>query len=127
MQTRRFLITGGSQGIGAALVKLARKAGHQVVFSGRDQSHIDATARETGAHGVRADVAKDADNQRLVDECGAKMGGIDVLINNAAFGYNAEIGTLDINKMRDLFATNVFGAVDLTNRVVPQMKERGDG
>ncbi len=55
------------------------------------------------------------------------MGGIDVLINNAAFGYNAEIGSLDINKMRELFATNVFGAVDMTNRVVPQMKERGEG
>jgi 3-oxoacyl-[acyl-carrier protein] reductase len=127
MDSRRFLITGGSQGIGAALVTLARKAGHQVVFTGRTESHITAIARETGAHGIRADVASDADNQRVVDECGAKMGGIDVLINNAAFGYNAEIGTLDIGKMRDLFATNVFGAVDLTNRVVPQMKERGDG
>lgn len=127
MNPRRFLITGGSQGIGAALVTQARKAGHQVVFTGRNDSHIQAIARETGAHGIRADVASDTDNQRVVDECGAKMGGIDVLINNAAFGYNAEIGTLDINKMRELFATNVFGAVDMTNRVAPQMKERGEG
>jgi 3-oxoacyl-[acyl-carrier protein] reductase len=127
MTPRRFLITGGSQGIGAALVTHARKAGHQVVFTGRNDAHIQATASATGAHGIRADVASDADNQRVVDACGAKMGGIDVLINNAAFGYNAEIGTLDMKKMRDLFATNVFGAVDMTNRVAPQMKERGDG
>lgn len=127
MNTRRFLITGGSQGIGAALVTQARKAGHQVVFTGRTDSHIQAMARETGAHGIRADVSSDADNQRVVDECHAKMGGIDVLINNAAFGYNAEIGDLDMSKMRDLFATNVFGAVDMTNRVAPQMKSRGDG
>lgn len=127
MQTRRFLITGGSQGIGAALVTQARKAGHYVVFSGRHDAHIQATAAATGARGIKADVSSDADNQRLVEECHATMGGIDVLINNAAFGYNAEIGTLDMTKMRELFATNVFGAVDLTNRVVPQMKARGDG
>jgi 3-oxoacyl-[acyl-carrier protein] reductase len=127
MDTRRFLITGGSQGIGAALVAQARKGGHQVVFTGRNDSHIQSTASATGAHGIRADVASDTDNQRVVDEALKKMGGIDVLINNAAFGYNAEIGTLDMKVMRDLFATNVFGAVDLTNRVVPHMKARGDG
>ena len=122
-----MLITGGSQGIGAALVQHARQSGHDVVFTGRNDSHIAATAQRTGAHGIKADVASDADNQRVVDECIAKLGGIDVLINNAAFGYNAEIGSLDINAMRSLFATNVFGAVDLTNRVVPHMKAKGDG
>jgi 3-oxoacyl-[acyl-carrier protein] reductase len=127
MEPRRFLITGGSQGIGAALVHHARKGGHQVVFTGRTDAHIQATAGATGAHGIRADVASDQDNQRVVDESLAKMGGIDVLINNAAFGYSAEIGALDINRMRSLFATNVFGAVDLTNRVVPHMKARQDG
>jgi len=72
-------------------------------------------------------VSSDTDNQRVVDEALAKMGGIDVLINNAAFGYNAEIGTLDMKAMRDLFATNVFGAVDITNRVVPHMKTQQAG
>jgi len=122
METRRFLITGGSQGIGSALVHQARKAGHQVVFTGRNDSHIQSTVKDTGAHGIKADVSNDADNQRVVDEALKKMGGIDVLINNAAFGYNAEIGTLDMTTMRTLFATNVFGAVDITNRVVPHMK-----
>jgi 3-oxoacyl-[acyl-carrier protein] reductase len=50
-----------------------------------------------------------------------------VLVNNAAFGYSAEIGSLDVDAMRNLFATNVFGMVDLTNRIVPLMKVRGDG
>ena len=127
MDTRRFLITGGSQGIGAALVHHARQAGHQVVFTGRNDSHIQSTATATGAQGIRADVSSDADNQRVVDEALKNMGGIDVLINNAAFGYNAEIGTLDMKVMRDLFATNVFGAVDITNRVVPHMKAQQAG
>jgi 3-oxoacyl-[acyl-carrier protein] reductase len=127
METRRFLITGGSQGIGSAVVHQARKAGHQVVFTGRNDSHIQSTVKDTGAHGIKADVSNDADNQRVVDEALKKMGGIDVLINNAAFGYNAEIGTLDMNTMRTLFATNVFGAVDITNRVVPYMKAQQAG
>ena len=127
MQTRRFLITGGSQGIGAALVSHARQAGHSVVFSGRNQGQIDAVARDTGAHGVAADVSVDADNARVVDACLKQMGGIDVLINNAGTGYSAEVGGIDMQKMRALFGTNVFGMVDLTNRVVPLMKAQGAG
>jgi 3-oxoacyl-[acyl-carrier protein] reductase len=127
MTPRRFLVTGGSQGIGAAIVHQARKAGHQVVFTGRNDAHIQTTQRDTGAIGIKADVSSDADNQRVVDECLSTLGGIDVLINNAAYGYNAEIGSLDMKVMRELFATNVFGAVDITNRVVPHMKKQNDG
>ena len=124
---RRFLITGGSQGIGAALVAHARAAGHQVVFTGRNQQQIDSVAKQHGAHGVAADVAVDADNARLVDECVRRMGGVDVLINNAGTGYIAEVGSIDMNQLRSLFGTNVFGMVDLTNRVVPLMKSQGEG
>jgi 3-oxoacyl-[acyl-carrier protein] reductase len=127
MQTQRFLITGGSQGIGAALVAQARLAGHQVVFTGRKDAEISAVAAATGAQGIKADVSADADNARTVEACRSGMGGIDVLINNAGFGYSAEIGDLDIDAMRRLFATNVFGLVDITNRVVPLMKAQGSG
>src|SRR5688572_30856210 len=48
-------------------------------------------SRESGAHGVVADVAVDADNARAVQTCMQEMGGIDVLINNAGVGYSAEI------------------------------------
>jgi 3-oxoacyl-[acyl-carrier protein] reductase len=54
-------------------------------------------------------------------------GGIDVLINNAGYAYRAEIGAFDLEQMRKLFDVNVFGLVDLSNRVVPLMKEQGSG
>jgi 3-oxoacyl-[acyl-carrier protein] reductase len=127
MPSSRFLVTGGSQGIGAAVVSLARQAGNQVVFTGRNQQSIDAMAKQTGAHGVRADVAVAADNAKTVDACNEHMGGIDVLINNAAYGYRAEIGAIDLDEMKAMFDTNVFGLVDITNRIVPQMKQRGSG
>ena len=123
----RFLITGGSQGIGAWLVAHARKCGHQVVFTGRNRSRVDDIARESGAHGIAADVSVDADNARAVQACMQEMGGIDVLINNAGVGYSAEIGSIDMQNMRSLFGTNVFGMVDLANRIVPSMIEQGTG
>ena len=127
MEPVRFLVTGGSQGIGAAVVELARAAGHQVVFTGRNPQLIDTMARQTGAHGLQADVSVGEDNARTVDVCLARMGGVDVLVNNAAFGYRAEIGALDLEQMKAMFDTNVFGLVDITNRIVPQMKARGTG
>jgi 3-oxoacyl-[acyl-carrier protein] reductase len=127
MASLRFLITGGSQGIGAALVETASKAGHKVVFTGRNASAIEATAKQTGAVGVRADVGVTDDNARTFDAAMQHMGGIDVLVNNAAYDYRAEIGALDVGRMKSMFDTNVFGLVDITNRVVPLMKAQGLG
>ncbi len=127
MADRRFLVTGGSQGIGAAIVERARRAGHQVVFTGRNQALIDAVASRTGAHGLRADVADGGDNARTVAACQERLGGVDVLVNNAGYAYRAEIGALDVDAMRSMFDTNVFGLVDITNRVVPLMKAAGAG
>jgi 3-oxoacyl-[acyl-carrier protein] reductase len=127
MQTSRFLVTGGSQGIGAAIVELARAAGHQVVFTGRNQALIESVAKNTGAVGLRADVAVGDDNARAVDLCRERMGGVDVLVNNAGYAYRAEIGAIDMSAMREMFDTNVFGMVDLTNRIVPLMKSQGVG
>jgi 3-oxoacyl-[acyl-carrier protein] reductase len=127
MSTRRILVTGGSQGIGAAVVEQARAAGHQVAFTGRDRARVDGVASKTGAHGIMADVARGDDNARTITEALAKMGGIDVLINNAGYAYRAEIGAMDIAAMRTMFDTNVFGLVDITNRAVPHMKAQPFG
>jgi 3-oxoacyl-[acyl-carrier protein] reductase len=127
MEPKRFLITGGSQGIGAAIVEQARKAGHQVVFTGRNPQLLEAVGRKTGAHAVRADVSVGGDNARTVDACVERMGGIDVLVNNAGYAYRAAIGELDLEEMKKMFDTNVFGLVDITNRVVPMLKAQGSG
>jgi NAD(P)-dependent dehydrogenase (short-subunit alcohol dehydrogenase family) len=110
MQGSRFLITGGSQGIGGAIVELACKAGHKVVFTGRNEELIEKVARKTGAHGLRADVSVGDDNARTVEACRERLGGIDVLVNNAGYAYRAEIGAIDVDAMRKMFETNVFGS-----------------
>ena len=100
MSKRRFLITGGSQGIGAAVVEAARADGHEVVFTGRNQELIAEVAEKTGAFGLRADVGVADDNARTVAICGERHGGVDVLVNNAGYGYFAPIGELEVEKMR---------------------------
>ncbi len=127
MSGRRFLVTGGSQGIGAAIVQAARSDGAEVVFTGRNEELLDRVTAETGAHGLQADVSVAEDNARTVEVCRERMGGIDVLVNNAGYGYMAEIGQIDMEAMKTMFNTNVFGMVDLTNRVVPVMKAQGAG
>ena len=108
MSGQRVLITGGSKGIGAALVGRMRDAGHEVVFTGRDEERIARVAQKSGAYGLRSDISIDDDNARVVDICRERMGGIDILVNNAAFPYNVEIGDLAVDRMRELFATNVI-------------------
>ena len=109
------------------MVELACGAGHQVVFTGRNEQFIETIARKTGAYGLQADVSVGDDNARTINICTKRMGGVDVLVNNAAYAYRAEIGSLDVDRMKEMFDTNVFGLVDLTNRVVPLMKARGQG
>ena len=127
MKRQRFLITGASQGIGEALVRLAREREHDVVFTGRDEARIAAVASATGAHGIRADVAVAEDNQRTVDACVERMGGLDILVNNAGVGYANPLGSIEMDRMRALFDINVFGLVDLTNRVAPMLKAQQSG
>ncbi|MEE2637227.1 MAG: SDR family oxidoreductase [Acidobacteriota bacterium] len=122
MKEKRFLITGGSQGIGKALVEQTRAAGHRVVFTGRHDETIQRVANDTGAFGLRADSTVDDDNRKTVEICRQQLGGVDVLVNNAATWYDAAIGELDVDVMRRLFDCNVFGMVDLTNRVVPVIR-----
>ena len=127
MERQRFLITGASQGIGEALVRLARERGHDVVFTGRDEARVAAVATATGAHGIQADVAVADDNQRTVDTCVEQMGGLDILVNNAGIGYANPLGAIEMDRMRALFDINVFGLVDLTNRVAPMLKAQQSG
>ena len=124
---KRFLITGGSKGIGASLVALAREQGHHVVYTGRDEATLNRVAEATGAVPFPANVTHPDDNHRTVDFALERMGGIDVVVNNAAYGYSASIGELDVDQMKAMFEANVFGLVDLTNRIVPLMKKAQAG
>ena len=127
MCARRFVVTGGSKGIGESLVRLAREAGDEVVFTGRNRERIERVAAETGARGIEADIVSAEDNQRTLDVALEAMGGVDVLVNNAAIGYGAPIGEIEMDALKHQYDVNLFGLIDLTNRVVPHMKRQKSG
>jgi uncharacterized oxidoreductase len=88
LEGQKVLITGGSAGIGLALARAFLESGSQVAICGRDQSRLDAAARETGVVAIRADVASDDDLQELVRMVGSTLGGLSILVNNAGIQFN---------------------------------------
>jgi NAD(P)-dependent dehydrogenase (short-subunit alcohol dehydrogenase family) len=127
VSSRRFLVTGGSQGIGAAVVEQARQAGHQVVFTGRDEGRVQEVAGKTGGYGLRADVGVADDNARTIQVCQERMGGVDVLVNNAGVGLFAPVAEMSVEDWHAVIETNVNGVFYCTREAIPRMKKRGGG
>lgn len=128
------LLTGGSRGIGRAAVRALYETGASVVFTyNRESEQAAALCKELGSRvrAERCDVADHASLPALVDTALAHMGGIDVLVNNAAiFSENPFFGT-DYESWRtgwqQTFDVNLFGAANLTFLVLQHMRERGRG
>lgn len=118
-----WLITGCSTGLGRALAERVLDTGDRVVVTARDLSAVADLAARENAHAVRLDVTDPADVAAAV----AAAGPVDVLVNNAAYGYLAGIEEGEDAAIRALFDTNVFGLAALTRAVLPGMRERGRG
>ena len=118
------IVTGGSRGIGAATVARLRHAGHDVLFSYRsDADAARAVAEATGAVGIRADVADEADVLRIfaaADEMGG--GEVRVLVNNAGIvGTRTTVGELTAERVRRIFDVNVLGTILCCREAVRRM------
>ncbi|MFZ2492781.1 MAG: SDR family oxidoreductase [Thermoanaerobaculia bacterium] len=107
----RALVTGGSSGIGREVADQLIKRGAKVVICGRDAAKVEQSAKEIGAIGIAADVSVEEQAVRLVRESVERLGGYNVLVNNAGFGSFAPLVDTTLDDMQRMFATNVFGAM----------------
>jgi NAD(P)-dependent dehydrogenase (short-subunit alcohol dehydrogenase family) len=125
----RWLITGCSTGIGREIARAALEAGHQVVVTARRVGDVEDLVDEhpDTAVAVALDVTDKTQIAAAVATAGTAYGGVDVLVNNAGYGYLSAIEEGDDAEVRALFDTNYFGAVDMIKAVLPQMRERGSG
>ena len=124
-----WFITGCSKGFGRALAMEAVAAGYRVVATARN---IDDLTDLAGRHRdtvftAALDVAKPEQIAAAVAEARQRFGAIDVLVNNAGYGYLGAIEEGDDAEMRRLFETCLFGPVNLIKAVLPGMRSRRCG
>jgi NAD(P)-dependent dehydrogenase (short-subunit alcohol dehydrogenase family) len=124
-----WFITGASSGLGHALAEAVLERGWRAVVTARNPTALDPLVSRYGerALALRLDVADTGSIDAAVTEAEASFGSIDVLVNNAGYGYLAAIEEGDDREVRDQFDTNVFGLVDVTKRILPGMRARRQG
>ena len=127
--TKTWLITGASSGLGYALAKYVLEKGDRVVMGARTLDSMAALAeRHPGrALAVRLDVTNAEQRVAAVRETEARFGGIDVLVNNAGIDFLGAIEEQDERDYRAQFEVNFFGAVALLRLVLPGMRGRKQG
>ena len=107
----KVLVTGGSSGIGKETARFLVEKGAQVAICARHEDQLKEAAEEIDALPIQADISKEKDVKILVDAVIKALGGYNVLINNAAYGYFASLLDFDLNKFNDMMATNVTGTI----------------
>jgi NAD(P)-dependent dehydrogenase (short-subunit alcohol dehydrogenase family) len=118
----RVAITGGTSGLGLALVRELVSRGARVAFVARTRERVEQVARENpGAHGIVGDVSMKEDIYPIAIQITGELGGLDVLINNASDLGPTPLPMLSDTECEDLehvFATNVFGPFRLTKALI---------
>lgn len=124
-----WLITGCSTGLGRALAQAVLAKGDNAVVTARNTDALRDLAAEfpTTALAVALDVTVQSQIDSAVKQAEERFGGVDVLVNNAGYGYRAAIEEGDDADVRALFDTNVFGPVAMIKGVLPGMRSRRSG
>jgi NAD(P)-dependent dehydrogenase (short-subunit alcohol dehydrogenase family) len=124
-----WLITGCSTGFGRELARLVLARGWRAVVTARDPAKVaDLVDGLAGnALALALDVTDRSQIDAAVGAAIARFGRIDVLVNNAGFGYLGAIEEGEDAAVRALFDTNVFGLIDMTKAVLPTMRAQGSG
>lgn len=124
-----WFITGCSTGLGRALAEAVLKHGHRAVVTARNPAQIqDIVARYPQTSlAVQLDVANYSQIRLAISAAEKAFGRIDVLVNNAGYGYLAAVEEGEEQKFRDMFETNFFGLAALIRRVLPGMRARERG
>jgi 3-oxoacyl-[acyl-carrier protein] reductase len=123
------IVTGGSRGIGRAIVELLAAAGMEVVFTYRDNASAanEVTAAGKKISAVKVDVRDSAACAALAEKVFDRTGRIDLLVNNAGVIRDNPLGALEDDDIRVVLETNVTGAFNMSRAVAPYMvsKRRG--
>src|ERR1700744_643989 len=127
--TSTWLVTGCSTGLGRALAEAVIGAGHNVVVTARNVTSVAdlADAAPERVLPVALDVTQPDQVACAVQQAQQRFGSVDVLVNNAGYGYRAAVEEGDDPDVRTLFETHFFGTVTMIKAVLPDMRARHHG
>jgi NAD(P)-dependent dehydrogenase (short-subunit alcohol dehydrogenase family)/creatinine amidohydrolase/Fe(II)-dependent formamide hydrolase-like protein len=129
---RGAVVTGGGRGIGAVIARALVAAGARVVVAARSGGEVDEVAREIAsaggaAWGARCDVTDEAQVRALRATAEARLGAVDVLVNNAGDSSSAPLDRLTLEEWNRILAVNATGTFLCTREFAPGMRARGFG
>lgn len=125
--SKTVLITGASSGFGKLTAKTFAANGWNVVATMRSPEKETELSGIDGIHVTRLDVTDSNSIQAAIAGANARFGVIDVLINNAGYGGHALFEQADMDAIRVMYETNVFGPMNMMRAVLPAMRKKGDG
>jgi NADP-dependent 3-hydroxy acid dehydrogenase YdfG len=129
---KRIVITGGTTGIGKATAQLLASLGGQIFIFGRDKDDFDQAIDSINAqtqgkvYGITADITLKEDIELIWKEIDNTLGGIDILINNAALPANGIIDE-EYENIKYILETNVLGYISFTKEAVSRMQTQREG
>ena len=125
---KNILITGGSRGIGKAMVKAFSDKGYKVAFTYKSSlDEAENLSKETGALAIMADSAKENDVVKAVSTAANTLGGIDILINNAGISSFSLLQDLTLTEWNECMAVNLTSAFLYSREVIPYMLRSHEG
>ncbi|MEK7951983.1 oxidoreductase [Luteolibacter soli] len=128
-QGKVWLVTGTSSGFGRRIVEELIARGEQVIATARDPRAVEdlVALAPNNVLALRLDVTKAEDIREAVAAAVERFGRIDVLVNNAGYSVVGAVEETGEEDLRHIFETMFFGAVAMTQAVLPGMRERGSG
>lgn len=132
-QGRTALVTGGSRGIGRAIVEALAEDGYRVFFCSRNPSSVQAAENDLASRfgdrvsGRPVNVRDQEEVASWVGSVLEEAGHLDVVVNNAGLGHFGPVTELEGEQWREVIETNLNGAFYVLRAATPAMKERGSG
>lgn len=125
--SKTILITGCSSGIGLYCAQQLKKSGHRVFASARKEADVERLKAQ-GFEALKLDLSSSESIQTALDEVLELTNNeLYAVFNNGAYGQPGAVEDLTRDVMREQFETNVFGTMELTNRLIPLMRKQGYG
>jgi NAD(P)-dependent dehydrogenase (short-subunit alcohol dehydrogenase family) len=122
-------VTGGSRGIGYSIAEMLTAHGATAAIAGRTAADLEGARQRLGGRtlAIEADITDPEEAGNAIRETADRLGGLDVLINNAGVGVFANVADMSIGDWQQVLATNLSGVFYCCHAAIPHMRRRGGG